>query len=66
MTGRIIEILVCEGEKVSRGDVLVVIESMKMENEIVCEFDGSVADVQTSEGQTVTEGDALVVIDTAE
>lgn len=64
MTGRIIEVLVSEGEQVSQGDVLVVIESMKMENEVFSEFDGVVASVQVSEEQTVTEDDTLVEIET--
>ena len=64
MTGRVIEVLVSEGEQVSQGDVLVVIESMKMENEVFSEFDGVVASVQVSEEQTVTEDDILVEIET--
>ena len=38
MTGRVIEVLVSEGESVSSGDVVVVVESMKMENEIICDY----------------------------
>ena len=66
MTGRVIEVLVSQGEHVGQGDVLVVIESMKMENEIFSEFAGAVANILVSEEQTVSEGDALVEIDTNE
>ena len=45
MTGRVIEVLVSEGDSVSNGDVVVVVESMKMENEIICDYDGTVSAV---------------------
>ena len=40
MTGSVIEVLVSDGEAVSRGDTLIVVESMKMANEIIGEHDG--------------------------
>ena len=49
MTGRVIEVLVAEGEEVGAGDVVVVIESMKMENEVVCDVNGSVLVVHMEE-----------------
>ena len=49
MTGRVIEVLVAEGEEVGAGDVVVVIESMKMENEVVCDVNGSVSAVHVKE-----------------
>ncbi len=51
MTGRVIEVLVAEGEEVGAGDVVVVIESMKMENEVVCDVNGSVSVVHMEEDQ---------------
>ena len=52
MTGRVIEVLVAEGEEVGAGDVVVVIESMKMENEVVCDVNGSVSVVHVEEEAT--------------
>ena len=64
MTGRVIEVLVAEGEEVGAGDVVVVIESMKMENEVICDVDGSVSVVHVTEDQAVSEGDRLVEVGT--
>ena len=64
MTGRVIEVLVGEGEDVGAGDVVVVIESMKMENEVICDVDGSVSAVHVEEDQSVSEGDRLVEVET--
>ena len=63
MTGRVIEVLVAEGEEVGAGDVVVVIESMKMENEVVCDVNGSVSVVHVEEDQAVSEGDMLVEVE---
>ncbi len=62
MTGRVIEVLVAEGEEVGAGDVVVVIESMKMENEVICDVNGSVSTVHVEEDQSVSEGDRLVEV----
>ncbi len=64
MTGRVIEVLVAEGEQVGTGDVVVVIESMKMENEVICDVTGSVSAVHVEEDQSVSEGDRLVEVET--
>ena len=64
MTGRVIEVLVSDGDVVSRGDVLVVVESMKMENEIISQHDGRVSGVHVREFQTLSEGDAMLEIET--
>ena len=63
MTGRVIEVLVAEGEQVGAGDVVVVIESMKMENEVICDVNGSVSAVHVEEDQSVSEGDRLVEVE---
>ena len=47
---------------VKAGDVLVILEAMKMENEIMAPHDGTVAQVVTSKGATVDTGDPLVVL----
>ena len=62
MTGLVIEVLVSEGDAVSDGDVVVVVESMKMENEVVCDVDGAVATVHVAEDDSVSEGDRLVEV----
>ena len=64
MTGRVIEVLVDVGDAVGPGDLVVVVESMKMENEIICDFDGTVSAVLVEEDQSVSEGDALVEVNT--
>ena len=56
---------VSEGDSVSGGDVVAVIESMKMENEVLCDFDGVVAAVYAAEDQSVSEGEALLEVETS-
>ena len=65
MTGLVIEVLVSEGDSVSDGDVVVVVESMKMENEVVCDVDGAVTAVHVKEDESVSEGDRLVEVSPA-
>lgn len=65
MTGLVIEVLVSEGDTVSDGDVVVVVESMKMENEVVCDVDGAVTVVHVAEDDSVSEGDRLVEVSSA-
>lgn len=59
MPGRVVEVLVEEGDKVVAGQGLVVLEAMKMENEIQAEHDALVARVLVSAGQAVEGGDPL-------
>lgn len=63
MPGNIWKILVSEGDIVKSGDVLLILEAMKMENEIVAPRDGKVISIATSEGSTVNTGDKLVIIE---
>lgn len=63
MPGNIWKILVKEGQEVKSGDVLLILEAMKMENEIVAPRDGVVASLTTSEGAAVNTGDKLVILD---
>ncbi len=60
MPGNIWKVLVKNGQTVKRGDVLVILEAMKMENEINAPRDGVVNHIAVSEGQTV-DTDALLV-----
>ena len=66
MTGRLLEVLVSDGDDVNRGDLLVVIESMKMENEVLSQHQGRVVAVHAREMQTVSEGDAMLEIETGQ
>jgi biotin carboxyl carrier protein len=63
MTGRVVEVLVSDGDVVKKGDVLVVIESMKMENEIISQHEGRVAGVRVEELETISEDDAMLDIE---
>ena len=60
MPGTILDIKVAAGQKVSKGDVLVILEAMKMENEIMAPSDGTVVAISTSKGASVNSGDVLV------
>ena len=60
MPGNILDVKVSAGASVKAGDVLVILEAMKMENEIVAPQDGTVASVNVNKGDTVNSGDVLV------
>ncbi len=62
MPGTILDVKVSQGASVKKGDVVVVLEAMKMENEIVAPCDGTVKQVVVAKGASVNSGDALVVI----
>ncbi|UPM43377.1 acetyl-CoA carboxylase biotin carboxylase subunit [Halocatena salina] len=63
MQGTILSVDVSEGDEIDAGDVLCVLEAMKMENDIVASHGGTVTEVAVEQGQSVDMGDALVVID---
>ena len=60
LPGTVTKINVAAGQHVKRGEVLLVIEAMKMANDIVSEVDGTVQRVAVSQGQSVNQGDLLV------
>ena len=62
MPGNILKINVSQGQKINEGDVLIVLEAMKMENEIVATKSGTVAQIVTAKGAVVETGAPLVVI----
>ena len=62
MPGNILKINVSAGQKVKEGDVLIILEAMKMENEITATKGGTVAQVAVTKGQVVETGSPLVVI----
>ena len=63
ITGKIISVEVKAGDKVKEGDVLCVLESMKMENPIISPVDGTVTSVGVKEDQIVKPGEVIAVIE---
>ena len=62
MPGKVLSINVKAGDAVKSGDVLLILEAMKMQNEIMAPADGTVSDVRVSAGQTVATGDVMIVL----
>ena len=60
MPGNILSVNVSQGQAVKSGDILVILEAMKMENEILAPRDGVVVGVSVTKGSTVNSGDLLV------
>ena len=63
MPGTILSVNVKVGDVVKKGDVLVILEAMKMENEIMSPVDGTVTFVGVNQGATVESGSAICVIE---
>ena len=62
LPGSIIKVLVSEGQAVKKGDTLLTLESMKMENAVAAEQDGTVKQICVTAGQTVMQDDVLIVL----
>lgn len=62
MPGNVLKINVQQGQKVNEGDVLIVLEAMKMENDIVAPKTGTIAQIVVSKGTVVETGAPLIVI----
>ena len=62
MPGTILDVKVSQGASVKKGDVLMILEAMKMENEIMCPCDGKVASINATKGAAVESGTLLCVI----
>ena len=62
LPGSVIKVLVSEGQAVKRGDTLLTLESMKMENAIMAEADGTVKQIAVTPGQNVMQDDLLIVL----
>lgn len=63
ITGKITSVSVKAGDKVGEGDILCLLESMKMENPILAPVAGTVAKIEISDGQVVEAGDLVAVIE---
>ena len=62
MSGKILAVKASAGQAVKKGEVLMVLEAMKMENDIVAPEDGTVASVNAAVGQAVESGDVLATL----
>jgi len=62
LPGSIIKVLVSEGQAVKKGDTLLTLESMKMENPVLAEQDGTVKQIAVTPGQNVMQDDLLIVL----
>lgn len=62
MPGNILSVNVNVGDTVAEGQVLMILEAMKMENEIMAPCDGTIKQVVTAKGASVNSGDPLIVI----
>ena len=62
MPGKVLKILVAQGAAVTAGQLVIILEAMKMENEIFTTVAGSVSQICCKEGDTVSTGDTLLVV----
>ena len=63
MPGKVLAVKVSAGEKVTKGQIIMILEAMKMENEIVASQDGTVASINVNEGASVEAGAVLATLD---
>ncbi|MEV4174400.1 biotin/lipoyl-binding carrier protein [Nonomuraea sp. NPDC049709] len=63
MVANVWKVVVNEGDSVSDGDTLVILESMKMEIPVLAEDDGVVSQLKVAEGDVIQEGDLIAVIE---
>jgi acetyl-CoA/propionyl-CoA carboxylase biotin carboxyl carrier protein len=63
MQGTIVKVLVEAGQTVAAGDPVVVLEAMKMENNVAADVAGTVTEVKAEAGQSVAAGEVVVVIE---
>lgn len=62
LPGAILDVKVKMGDKVKKGDTLIILEAMKMENEIMAPGDGTVVEIGIQKGNSVNAGDVLIVL----
>ena len=63
MPGKVVKLLVSKGDEVKAGAGLVVVEAMKMQNEMKASKDGRVTRIHVSEGSTVAPGETLLIVE---
>ncbi|MBM7691368.1 acetyl-CoA carboxylase biotin carboxyl carrier protein [Peribacillus deserti] len=63
MAGSVWKVLVAPGEKVTEGQDIIILESMKMEIPIASEQEGIISEIKVNEGDFVNDGDVLATID---
>jgi len=63
MAGTIVKIFVKDGDPVEKGDVLLVLEAMKMENDVMAATDGKIKSVHVKVGDIINAGDALITME---
>ncbi len=63
MQGTILKVLIEKGQEIRAGEVICILEAMKMENSIVAQRDGAVSELPIEPGQVVQTGQTLAVID---
>ena len=62
MPGKILKVLVSEGQKIKMGEPVIIMESMKMEQTIVSSADGVINSINVNEGETIEVGSVMIVI----
>ena len=62
MPGKVLVVIVRACEAVKKGQVLLILEAMKMQNEIMAPADGTVSDIRVSANQSVKTGDVMVIM----
>lgn len=62
MPGTVMEVKVSKGDSVDKAQVVVVLEAMKMENDIVAPVAGQIVDIRVKKGDSVNAGDVMVVV----
>lgn len=63
IAGKVLRLVAAAGDTVKQGDVLLILEAMKMENEIKSPANGTVKEIPVTEGQRVSEGDTLAIVE---
>ena len=63
ITGKIIDVNVKSGDEVKEGDILCILESMKMENPILAPVDGTINEIKVAVSQVVNPGEVIAVIE---
>jgi len=62
MVANVLKVVAAEGDQIGAGDILVILESMKMEIPVLAEDAGTISAVHVAEGDVVQEGDLIVVV----